>query len=363
MSMKKVTWIIVLAGALAQPLSAQSIGERLTLHGFLTQAYADASDYPIFGIPQEGTSDLRAAALQFGYRMSDDDKFVVQLSHTRLGTSQLASLEGDVELDWGFYQRRFGDASLRVGKVPMPRGLFNEVRDVGTILPFYRAPKTVYGEGVETIDGAALSYQVNAGDWGIELGAYGGGFEIAGQTTLESGLIAFESRLTSAYGGQVIVNLPVPGVRVGATGVKASISESEETYSPATDGFYIWTASFDAALDRVSLTAEYEKAHQENVVDYKAYYVRGGVRLAEGLWLNAQAEYNTNTLLAPAPVAGTDIDGIRDYAVGASYAIHPGLVLKAEYHDFAGYELDVPVDVFGPKADDTYFIFSVATAF
>ena len=99
--------------------SAQSVSERLGIHGYMTQAYGNATEYPIFGIPTAGTTDYRAAALQFRYAVTGADALVLQFSHRRLGVSAFSTIEDDVALDWGFYQRRIAGGSVRVGKIPM----------------------------------------------------------------------------------------------------------------------------------------------------------------------------------------------------------------------------------------------------
>lgn len=333
----------------------QSLKDRVIVHGFLSQAYADATDMPIFGIPTGGTADLRAAALQLRLAATRRDNLVVQFSHRRLGGSLLATLEETMELDWAYYSHRFGAVSARVGRFPMPRGLFNEIRDVGTLLPFYRASKAFYSSGVETVDGARVDYEFAIGGWEIESVGFYGDFDLKVQFTGSDGLVVVNSAWEKSFGGQVVVNTPVQGVRFGFTGLRADPDDSE----PA----YIWTGSADASFERFFVRGEYELAHVKNSTDYEAYYGQAGVRVLSGLWLNGQAEWNTNTILSPGPAFGAEIKAIRDYALGVSYAVNSHLVLKVEGHSFKGYEFDVPVNPFGAPMGNKYFITSVSTAF
>ena len=57
-------------------------------------------------------------------------------------------------LDWAFYHHRFDLASVRVGRIPAPFGFLSETREVGNLLPFYRAPTSYYLESLRSIDGA-----------------------------------------------------------------------------------------------------------------------------------------------------------------------------------------------------------------
>src|SRR4029078_364973 len=68
---------------------AQDNDSSLSVHGFLTQAYASSNGNTLFGIPDDGTSDYRNAALQFRYKLTDHNSIVIQLSHERLGDSLL----------------------------------------------------------------------------------------------------------------------------------------------------------------------------------------------------------------------------------------------------------------------------------
>ena len=108
----------------------------LTIHAFLTQGFGKSDGFTIFGIPEEGTTDLRTLALQFRYDLSPQDVFVLQLNHERTGLDPVSEKRPDVALDWAFYERRLGSGrSIKVGRIPVPFGVYNEIRDVGTVLP------------------------------------------------------------------------------------------------------------------------------------------------------------------------------------------------------------------------------------
>src|SRR6185295_6913288 len=154
-------------------------GRRLEVHGYLSQAFAVSDGNQILGIPSTGTFDYRTAALQLRAAASPDDTFVIQASQDRLGQSPVTDARPDVELDWVFYERRLGDAfSARVGKVRIPFGIYSEVRYVGPLLPFFRAPNALYGEGSYTFDsltGAVVTAHVSPDpDWSVDVDVYGG---------------------------------------------------------------------------------------------------------------------------------------------------------------------------------------------
>jgi hypothetical protein len=142
----------IISASWADQASGESAGSgilsKLFVHGYLTQAYARTNEHQLIGINDEGTTDYRMAALQFRYAITTNDNFVIQFSHERIGDSPVMQFKNDVELDWVFYEHRFNDAtSVKVGKVQIPMGIYNEIRDVGTILPFYRPIFSFYFEG------------------------------------------------------------------------------------------------------------------------------------------------------------------------------------------------------------------------
>lgn len=363
--------LIVLALAPAA-VSAQSRG--LTVHGYLTQGYADASDIPIYGIRTEGTSDYRALALQFRYALNPSDAVVVQFAHRRLGRSAIQEFEPDLALDWGFFQKRWQGNSIRVGRVPMPRGLFNEVRDVGVLFPFFRASKAFYSEGVETVDGVSIGRSVDLGSTGfsLDLSAYAGEFTTAVEFVDTEGLFVLTDRLYGATGGQLQIHTPIPGVRLSTDYVGAEYDSGGD--------FSIWTTSADATRDRWFARAEYESvlaktSQDEDDIEYIAWYAQAGVGLTEKLWVNAQYEVNDITSFRalpspPFPSPEVSYDNIRDTALGVLYKFSPLLILKAEYHWFEGYQLDeptLPIDPMTgqglPPRETNYVIISLSAAF
>ena len=147
--------------------------DDLKIHGFLTQAYAISDNHQIFGIPTSGTTDYRSLALQFHYPGPGNLSATLQLAHFRMGQHPSNDFLAPVELDWAFLQYRINEKMyVRFGKVLMPLGIYNEVRDVGLVLPFYRAPYTPYSEGQyvsETFNGGLIYVEQQLGEaWTLE---------------------------------------------------------------------------------------------------------------------------------------------------------------------------------------------------
>jgi hypothetical protein len=383
------------AAALAVPslLGAQTIRERLQVHGYLTQGFAATDSLPILGITNKGSAEHRAAALQARFSFTEQDVAVVQLANRRMGESAINDLDGEVALQWAYYNRRIGRGfSAKVGRAPMPRGIYNEVRKVGTVLPFYRAPYTFYTESYETVDGAVLRHDASVGSWGIETSVYGGsldfrqvtmstiyspsfvsgpnGPQLAGVTPLRDTALVNTERGTRAVGGQLWVSTPLEGLRVGVGGNRFDLSHfGHYTNTAGRTPSLVVNASVDGAFQRFQLRGEWAQ-FQSGELLYTTFYAQAGVKLGERLSLNAQREQaNVNVTAKPIvvgvpasalPVSRHTMRQALDHAVGLTWAFRPDVVLKAEGHDNTGINFDRAVS---PNTRGRYVITSLALSF
>jgi len=335
-------------------LNAQSLPDGLTVHGYLTQAFGQASDYPIHGLPTSATADYRAAALQTRYTPFGGTAAVVQLSHRRLGESPLMALEPAVAFDWGFVQQRLGGLQLRAGKVPIPRGLYNEIRDVGVLLPFYRAPASFYTAGVETVLGGTAAYELGLGSWAFDMAGFFGNVPTVIQVSGADGNQVIDLDIENTAGYQVFLNTPVTGLRIGSGGFRGTNSQGGAIINNI-------TGSADWSHDRFFARGEIARSTTEGWQS-DARYVQGGVRLIGGLWANSQYEW-TDQMVTVQPGFDLEFSPTKDLAIGGTYKFSHQLMLKAEYHQFEGYSVDVPVSPMGPPVENNYFLMSISAAF
>lgn len=367
---KRLT-LMLLAACAAGSTQAQdaaappSTEPKLSIHGYLTQAYAITNHDRLLGIPDNGTSDYRRVALQVRYDLGDRNHFVVQLGQRRLGQSPAMQFEPDVKLDWAFYEHRTpGGFSARAGRFATPLGVYNETRYVGTLLPFYRAPYNYYQEGSftsETVDGVSLGQSVNLDRWGLDLTAYVGGFamtEVIHSTT--RGTLVNRSKEENALGGQLWLNTPVEGLRLGFGGSRFDARKTILVADGEAD-MQTWIASADVVRERFKLRSELSRIHiHEAEVTQKAFYVYGGVNATEKLGLHLQLDR------ADLDLNGTEgKDYYRDVTAGVSYALRSDVVVKGEYHWTRNRQLEnrvIPL-VIAPPARTNYAIFSLSASF
>jgi hypothetical protein len=353
---------LAVLGLLLAASAAAAQDGKLQIHGYLTQAYGKADTGAYLGVPKDGTTNYRIAALQFRYAMTGNDEFVLQLSHRRLGTSPMTAGEPDVAMDWVYYNRRFGDFSARIGRVPIPAGIYNEIRDVGVLLPFYRAPYDFYFEGAftsETVDGAVLRYDIApASAWNAEVSAYGGTWKMTQRVDETDGYAPLDIRVKNAVGGEVWINTPFQDVRVGGGGSRFDAGDA-----------YIggiwkeWHASVDGTTQWATLRGEYRRIITDDI-NWSGYYAYLGVHAYKGLTINGQMDFgNLDVKSAGVPF---NFDWDRTKTIGLSYAFRPDVVAKGEYHFTKGYWADEPFlnwQAGDGAAKVNYFLISLSTAF
>jgi hypothetical protein len=304
----------------------------------------------VLGIPKEGTADYRTAALLVRAAVSGKDTFVAQVSQERLGKSPVMEARPVVELGWLFYEHRFSPSvSARAGKVKIPFGLFNEIRYVGPLLPFFRANDVFYGEGSYSFDemvGATLSTHLfDDGRFSVDTDVYGGAWSFLQEDNRTPARVR-------GVGGQVWLNTPIRGLRAGLAGHRSTWRNVLRARGRASEHTK-WAVSLDGNFTRVRVAAEYEKDGP-----FQAAYALASLRVNDKVALTAQAS-RAHLDLRPVPF---NADLTRDYAVGVSYAPRRPIVFKVENHWAAGHRFD-GVSLFAPSRRADYVIVSLSTLF
>ncbi|MEX1182142.1 MAG: hypothetical protein WEF86_02830 [Gemmatimonadota bacterium] len=340
--------------AAAPPLAAQAQGDApFTLYGFMTQGVAAADSLPVMGIPTTGTTDYRTVAIQARYRVDSKSNVVLQMSHRRIGQSPLAALEPDFELDWAFYRRMVGPVTVSAGRVPLPHGFYNEVRDVGTLLPFFRAPMSFYPDGTESVDGVTATTRVDLGRWAVELNGFAGGTEWKGVVPMGEELVALETRSERSYGAETWLITPIVGVRAGVSylSFKDNIDPDERAA--------VLTASAEIDRDRWMIRSEVAEVTLTGM-EFHMGYAHGRFRITPQFHVMGQYEQTNSSMTIPFEAEWTEM---KDAALGVAFAPSSKLVFKLEGHRVDGYAFDVPMNRAGPGTVSNYVILSMSVSF
>jgi hypothetical protein len=358
----------------AATAGAQDVSSKLSVHGYLTQGAAVSDSGKVVGISKQGTTNYRRAAILMRYAQSPRDAFVIQVAHRALGESPTMNFEPDVKLDWAFYERKFMNqsSSIRVGKAPIPFGIYNETRYTGTLLPFYRAPYAMYFEGAytsETIDGAVLSHTfLGESAFHVDASVYGGSYDLLeySQVPVAPGVYKFtiaQAQARGALGGQAWINTPIDGFRVGGGASRATMDGGLLRTNGRKETKRDWNVGVDGSFDRFAARGEYRGTIYKNLT-YHGYYGQVGARVVGPLSLNAQGEVGTAIARNGATYRELEIPLIRDYAVGANYAFRSDLVLKLEAHRTKDYDTEDNVNIFANNPGVAhYYISSLSLSF
>jgi hypothetical protein len=358
-------------------LGAQE-SDRVVVHGFLTQGAGIARDRQLLGIGRDGTTDYRTAALQVRGRLSEDRSIVVQLSHKRVGTSVVNQAQDDVALNWAYFQQNIGNGYVRAGRFAMPRGIYNEIRPVGVLLPFYRAPYNLYTEGVEVIDGVGAQQTINAETrWPTQFSAYAGGWDFRQVSfNISDGRPTFVSqRVDRAVGGQVWQRFPIQGLRLGYGAQLFSANPLPLSQDPGRATGWQGQGSLDWTHRYVVVRAEATR-FDSGTLRYDAWMAQLGLKPTEklGVWFQTDnADYRSVIQVAPTLRFPTGtIEFARTNSASVNYAFTPQFVVRFEAHRNRGFNFDefVPPVAPGPTglrplpaATGMSYLASVAVSF
>lgn len=327
------------------------LSSKVTVHGYLTQGWGQSTGTAFYGLSDEGSTDFRYAALQLRYLPTDHDQFVVQLNHRRLGRSQITDFESDVSLNWAFYQRAFSQGTtLKIGRMPIPRGIYNELRSVGVVLPTYRPPVVFYDEGAyysETIDGAIATHTfAEDSPWSLEANLYVGGWRSLAYDTWSPEYSIAPVRAENAIGAQLWLSTPVEGLRVGAA---AQRHDDKNEGTDLVTEMKEWHVSLDATRERWFLRSE---AQLQNYVDSdKLYvgYVQLGIKPLERVGITGEIQRSRDTDVQYGEGAlPSSYEWHRSDGIALSYSFSPSLVFKLEHHWDRGIQVEQPASPMTP---------------
>jgi len=277
--------------------------------------------------------------------------------------------EGEPELDFGLLdytavateERRLG---VRLGRVRLPFGLYNDTRDVAFTRPSILLPQSIYNERTRELavsgDGTML-YSEERSTWGnlaLELGAF---LARVDNENSELALLGrdFPGDLESRWSfiGRLTYSTPSEALRFAVTGVRLPTDYNPrftfpDDLGPGTDLFepVIFSAQYNA--ESWSLTGEYARRPIKDEgfspdfdIDIvgESYYLQGIYRI-DPHW----------EMVARYDVFFEDVDDrdgsefeaktgqpshlwfAKDWTVGVRYNITPAWMVRAEYHNVYG---------------------------
>ena len=357
----------------ATSLHAQDIADRLTWHASLNAGYGRSSDLPTLGIPIKGTSDYRVFTLQARVKLTEKDEFVGQFLNRKFGTSPLAGALNDVTAQWAYFNHRFdvGNATgnIKAGRTPLPRGLLNEVRYIGAVLPFFRPSMEAYSDAFDALDGAVVSIRQPLGDFSVEAYGFFGGSDWRSVVTTSTGQDVRIQRMENYYGSQLYLDVPFANIRLGAHAARM------EVRTATTKGMMTNTlVSAQSQFSRFTLRAEQSNLNGFTPSrDNHHKYVQAVAQVTDRFQLATEHTVSRSRLFFATPGLRATLPSVTSTGGAAIFQVAPGTLIKFEHHWRTGYVFDSnvstvrsqvpPTVVFAPERSTRYWIASIATTF
>ena len=250
--------------------AAESLWERLQIHGFASQTALQTSDNRWFGDSDTTSFDYTEIGVNASFRANTKLLLAAQILARRAGDMY----DGTPVLDFGLaditaLSSAEGRAGLRLGRLKNPLGLYNETRDVPFTHPGIFLPQVVYFDKVRNLvlstDGAMLYAERYAGIGNLSF-------------TLSNGWPVLDENVEWAYlnndfPGDLKANRPSwlaslwytdpsEQVKLGLSGARLSMKfDPRQTGAPTLNrgrtDFDFWIASAQYNAEDWTLTAEY----------------------------------------------------------------------------------------------------------
>ena len=348
--------------AIALALSAATAGaqgftpQNVEIHGFGSWNSGATNNSNLYlGAQNRGSSRNSIAGITLTGHMDEKLSFITQVKFDFTGTTQTA-------LDYVFAQYDFKDyLKLRAGQVKQPFGLYTETIDIGTTRPFIEAPMSVYGPTAniaEAYRGVGLTGNVPVFmGMSLDYDIYGGGLN---RDEYEPTLDAYRvlqgyrpwtavsdgvgTELTDqTYGGRLMINLPITGMRIGSSGYHGNTNELP---IPGRGNVRTIAHSFEYLANRVALRSEVLREIESDHDRQNGWYYEGAYRLVGGLQVAGLFDRATTHLkgkkrgcAAPCsdyPELGKSLLYHKESAAGLNYWFSPSFVMKLSYHHIEG---------------------------
>lgn len=206
------------------------------IHGFVSQGFILGFGNEFLAASKSGSVEFSEAALNFTKQLTDDLRTGLQLFVHDLGPF------GNFrpEVDWYYLDyRRYDWLGVRVGRIKVPFGLYNELNDIDVARVPILLPQSIYQadhrEYLFAQTGGEVYGDIPLGPAGsLEYRAYGGTLpdELVGGRPPPPGITVSDVRVPYVYGGRLLWETPLAGLTAGASG-QAVRFDADYVFDPA----------------------------------------------------------------------------------------------------------------------------------
>ncbi|MBN1382385.1 MAG: hypothetical protein JXA41_11965 [Deltaproteobacteria bacterium] len=300
-------------------LTADSLG-GVEIHGFVSQGYLKSHSYNyLANDSKKGSFQFNEMGVNFSKQVTDNLRIGIQFFSRDLGDAA----NNKISLDWAYGDYHFKDwLGIRVGKIKIPFGLYNETRDMDMLRTCIVLPQGIYNDLLRDVliamQGAgaygtiplhkagSLEYQAMAGVINLDkdngIGKY---VESKFYGSLD---VLDDFNTDTSYAASLRWNTPLDGLALKVTTLKydydlpvemSFLGTTIETSVGIKNFLMVYSAEY--LLNDLTLAAEYSTTELETSFTLpiygritsetkgESYYAMGSYRFKE--WLEVGAYY------------------------------------------------------------------------
>lgn len=357
-------------------------GDKVQLHGFLTQGYMESVENNFLGDTMDGTFRLTEIGININAQLTDKFRLGGQALYCNLPTANT----GKVRADWLVADYHFSDPfGVRLGKVKMPMGLYNMERDSDFLRPLIFLPQSIYDETLrdswQALWGGDMYGNLFLSKWGdIDYQLFGGRIQYENDSLATLASTEFVNRYNQqyslflstedlnrqnnyAYGAALFFNPSLKGLRGAMTLLVLDDESWLNDYQVSSLRIKSkFVASLEYSWKKFSWTAEYsetdrrQEQFQVTTLDgpSQAWYMLLSYSPIEALTLSLL--YDEYFRLKNNHYESTSLNQYpwrKDLAVSLRYDITENWTFKAEWHTVDGTALYS--GYFNPQGAERYW--------
>jgi len=403
-----MTTIVVLAG------TGNVAAMDVDIHGTVSQGWMKSSEYNFLAEhTEDGTFSFNEALINLSTRIDSRTRIGMQLIARDLGGAG----NNEFVLDWAFGDYRWKDyLGFRAGKVKTPLGFYNKTRDVDFLRTSVLLPQSVYNEGWRAVTSAFEGFSaygnVSLGSTaGVDYEVFGGTIEMDNSRFLDylgpqiipgAPVLDYDIEADWIAGGQISVDTPIDGLRVGATYMTLEM-DTRTTLATGTptpveldlhlemNKTYVLSAEYQR--ENLTLSAEYTRIDADMLFSNIPYPVdtdgdgvpdtvmmvemedgdqRGGYYINGSYRVSPRFEFGTYYSVFHPDWDNRDGEGLandfeawtKDICVTARFDITDNWLLKAEGHFFNGTgQVDGNINPDASFDEESWQLFAVKSSF
>lgn len=300
--------------ATSNALALDSLG-GIEIHGFISQGFLYSDEYNYLAHnSKDGSFEYNEMALSFSKQLSDKLRLSTQLFSHDLGDAG----NNKMTLDYAFGDYSWKDwLGVRIGKIRVPFGIWNEIRDYDMLRPWIVLPQNFYGElfrdlfvGLNGVNGYGNSSLGMAGnlDYSFAYGSINSDPDDGGgkaQDNSFGGAFQRESdtEIKDVAVGSLKWNTPVPGLMFGGWYMEFE-SDTELLFVPAAleTNYHLdysaWGLMTEYNWNNLTVWGEWRRTTYDvnitnitqSTIKSDTYYIGAAYRFSD--WFQLGAYYN-----------------------------------------------------------------------